>query len=202
MHPSKHIDIFLQRDIGDLNVVVPLFDEFPVSPRNNKTGGQQFSLNTVHGEISLPVEQGTVERDGQGYTRVRLMGQTTLSKPGIVEVQPSRILAQMVVGKQRGMLGFSRNEYQLFQAKDSLRTLDVRPLPLRDQPDSFSGAVGESFSISVRANKTVVAVGEPIPLEVEIKGKGNLDGIQLPSFVDLGLDPSIFESQSYKIPKS
>ena len=55
----------------------------------------------------------------------------------------------MVVGKQRGMLGFSRNEYRLFQAKDTVRTLDVRPLPLRDQPDSFQ-PVGESFSISVR----------------------------------------------------
>ena len=35
-----NIDIFLQRDIGDLNVVVPLFDEFPVSPRTNTSGGQ------------------------------------------------------------------------------------------------------------------------------------------------------------------
>ena len=44
-------------------------------------------------QISLPVQQETVERDGEGYTRVRLMGETTLSNPGIIEVQPSRIPA-------------------------------------------------------------------------------------------------------------
>jgi len=138
--------------------------------------------------------QDRVRKGNQEYTRVRMMGEATLTQAGNIEVPPSKILAQMVVGQQRGMMGFSRNQYQLFQAKDTEKTLDVRPLPLKDKPDSFSGAVGEAFSMKVSANKTVVAVGEPIPLELELRGKGNLDGIRLPDFESLGLDERIFET--------
>ncbi len=193
-----NIDVYLQRDIGDLSVVVPLFDEFPVQPLDVDTVTQQFALTTVHGEINLPIVQERVRKGGEEYTRVRMMAETTLNQAGNIEVPPSRILAQMVVGQQRGMLGFSRNQYQLFQAKDRKKTLEVRPLPLKNKPESFSGAVGEAFSMSVRANKTVVAVGEPIPLEVEVRGKGNLDGIQLPGFEDLGLDERIFETPTQR----
>ena len=189
-----NIDVYLQRDIGDLNVVVPLFDEFPVQPSSAVNGSQEFTLTTVHGDINLPVLQERVRKGNQEYTRVRMLGETTLTKAGNIEVPPSKILAQMVVGQQRGMLGFSRNQYQLFQAKDTAKTLNVKPLPLKDKPDSFSGAVGEAFSMRVSANKTVVAVGEPIPLEVELRGKGNLEGIRLPDFESLGLDERIFET--------
>ena len=48
--------------------------------------------------------------------------------------------------------------------------------------------------MKVSANKTVVAVGEPIPLEAELRGKGNLEGIRLPDFESLGLDERIFET--------
>lgn len=191
-----NVDVYLQRDIGDLTVVVPLFDEFPIHPVSTTNASQEFTLTTVHGDINLPVVQDRVRKGNQEYTRVRLMGETTLTKAGNIDVPPSKILAQMVVGQQRGMLGFSRNQYQLFQAKDTQKTLDVRPLPLKDKPESFSGAVGKSFSMKVTANKTVVAVGEPIPLELEIRGKGNLDGIRLPDFEELGLDERIFETPS------
>ena len=189
-----NIDVYLQRDIGDLSVVVPLFDEFPVQPNSSVKGTQEFTLTTVHGDINLPVVQERVRKDNKEYTRVRLMGETTLTKAGNITVPPSKILAQMVVGQQRGMLGFSRNQYQLFQATDIQKSLEVRPLPLKDKPESFSGAVGESFSMKLTANKTVVAVGEPIPLELEIRGKGNLEGIRLPDFEALGLDERVFET--------
>ena len=189
-----NIDVYLQRDIGDLSVVVPLFDEFPVQPFETDSTTQQFTLTTVHGEMNLPIVQERVRRGNQEYTRVRMMAETTLTKAGNIEVPPSRILANMVVGEQRGRLGFSRNQYQLFQAKDTKKTLEVRPLPLKGKPESFSGAVGESFSMVVRANKTVVTVGEPIPIEVEVRGNGTLDGIQLPNFESLGLDERVFET--------
>ena len=193
-----NVDVYLQRDIGDLNVVVPLFDELPIKPASNVTAQQEFALTTVHGDVNLPIVQERVRKNNQDYTRVRMMAEATLTKPGNIDVPSSKILAQMVVGQQRGMMGFARNQYQLFQAKDTPKTLDIRPLPLKDKPDSFSGAVGEAFSMKATANKTVVAVGEPIPIELEIRGKGNLDGIQLPDFEAMGFDERIFETPSQK----
>jgi hypothetical protein len=191
-----NVDLFIQRDLADLNIVVPLFDLFPVQPAQADGVTQQHQMSTKNGVLTLPVVQDIIDKDGQGYTRIRMMAETTLNQSGKVTVPPARVLANMVVGQQRGFMGFSQNRYQLFQAKDQVRTLDVRPLPLKDRPDSFSGAVGESFSIQARANKTVVAVGEPIPIELEIRGKGSLDGLQLPDFMALGLDPKQVETPS------
>lgn len=191
-----NVDLFIQRDLADLNIVVPLFDLFPVQAAQADGVTQQHQLSTKNGVLTLPVLQDVIEKDGQGYTRIRMMAETTLTQSGKITVQPARVLANMVVGQQRGFMGFSQNRYQLFQAKDQVRVLDVRPLPLKNRPDSFSGAVGESFSIQARANKTVVAVGEPIPIELEIRGKGTLDGLQLPDFLALGLDPKQVETPS------
>ena len=193
-----YVDVYLQRDIGDLNVVVPLFDELPVQPASDVTAQQEFVLTTVHGDVKLPIVQERVRKDNQEYTRVRMMAEATLTRPGNIDVDPSKILAQMVVGQQRGMMGFARNQYQLFQAKDAPKRLDIRPLPLQGKPEAFSDAVGEAFSMKTIAKKTVVAVGEPIPIEIEIRGKGNLDGIQLPDFEAMGFDERIFETPSQK----
>ena len=77
-----NIDIYLQRDIGDLSVVVPLFDEFPVQPNSSIQGTQEFTLTTVHGDINLPLVQERVRKNNKEYTRVRLMAETTLTNSG------------------------------------------------------------------------------------------------------------------------
>src|ERR1051326_4032954 len=57
--------------------------------------------------------------------------------------------------------------------------IHVLPLPTQDVPANFNGAVG-SYSLTVSAGPTNLAVGDPITLKVQLQGQGMLDAIALP----------------------
>ena len=58
-------------------------------------------------------------------------------------------------------------------------TLTVLPLPKDNVPANFNGAVG-SFSLTLSAGPTNVAVGDPITVKVQISGQGAFDALTLP----------------------
>ena len=53
------------------------------------------------------------------------------------------------------------------------KNIIVKPLPLKNKPVNFSGAVGQ-FNLNVTSSKKELAVSEALELKLEIKGKGNL----------------------------
>jgi hypothetical protein len=61
----------------------------------------------------------------------------------------------------------------------------VLPLPSENQPDTFTGAVGD-FDFEVTAKPVEVEVGEPITLTMEISGTGNFDRVEAPVFPENG----------------
>jgi len=63
------------------------------------------------------------------------------------------------------------------------QAMRVLPLPNQNVPASFNGAVG-TFSLTVTAGPTNLAVGDPITLKVQIQGQGLLDGVLLPAQPD------------------
>ena len=58
--------------------------------------------------------------------------------------------------------------------------LDVKPLPVTDRPEDFSGAVGK-YQMTVEANPKKVKVGDPVTLKMRITGTGNFDRVNAPS---------------------
>lgn len=59
------------------------------------------------------------------------------------------------------------------------QTINVKPLPEKGKPASFSGAVGQ-FTFKVKPSKTILKAGESLDLEVSVSGKGNLKLFTLP----------------------
>ncbi|WP_430429633.1 BatD family protein [Maribacter litoralis] len=59
------------------------------------------------------------------------------------------------------------------------RTINVKPLPLENQPADFNGAVGD-FDFSVTTSKTSLNASESLQATVEVSGKGNLKLFKLP----------------------
>jgi hypothetical protein len=57
----------------------------------------------------------------------------------------------------------------------------VLPLPSENQPDNFTGAIGD-FDLKVAATPLEVEIGEPITLTMEISGTGNFDRVEPPVF--------------------
>ncbi|MGZ0657440.1 BatD family protein [Coraliomargarita sp. W4R72] len=58
--------------------------------------------------------------------------------------------------------------------------VEVLSLPAANQPDSFTGAIGD-FSIKVSTDRESTQAGEPIMLSVEISGSGNFNRINGPT---------------------
>ncbi len=58
-------------------------------------------------------------------------------------------------------------------------TLQSVPLPAANKPPGFNGAVG-SYSLSVSAAPTNIAVGDPLTVTVQIAGRGAVDSLTLP----------------------
>ena len=185
-----YVDLYLRKDISDQEISVPLFDLFPT--RSTSPEARSLSLLTKFGEVNLPVSQEKVNRKGRQTTRIRLSTITELNQAGSFEIEPAKIFANIAQGQSRGSFGRQRTQYSLFQSSDRTRKIEVKPLPLLHRPKSFSGAVGEGFVLKVSASRTVVGLGEPISVQFQLKGNGDLDGIRLPKLKTMGLDDRIF----------
>ncbi|MDB5227174.1 MAG: hypothetical protein JWN78_1367 [Bacteroidota bacterium] len=103
-------------------------------------------------------------------------------------------IADLMVYVQMGF--FQVPDYRQFEFKSKSNTvnINVKPLPEKNKPATFSGAVGK-FSFNAKYDKTKVKVGEPVSLKVVYTGTGNLKSITPPKLQF----PEEFEAYEPKI---
>ncbi len=131
---------------------------------------QEPKLETLNG-----VQYQTLE-----VKRITLFPQKT----GNISIEPMELSANI-------FLGYESYDYAF---KSNAITLDIKPLPEKNKPATFSGAVGK-FSFTAKYDKTKCKVGEPISLKVTYKGTGNFKLITPPKLVF----PEEFEAYEPKI---
>jgi hypothetical protein len=73
------------------------------------------------------------------------------------------------------------------------RTINVKALPLENQPTYFNGAVGD-FEFSVTTSKSSLNASESLQAVVEVTGKGNLKLFKLPE-LDLPSSLEVYEPE-------
>lgn len=69
--------------------------------------------------------------------------------------------------------------------------IEVLPLPQQGRPAEFTGAVGR-FQLSVAAQPTQVAAGDPVTLRVLVEGEGNMAAVQ-PLQVDAAAGVKLYD---------
>ena len=69
--------------------------------------------------------------------------------------------------------------------------IEVLPLPEQGRPAEFTGAVGR-FQLSVEAQPTQVAAGDPVTLRVLVEGEGNMAAVQ-PLQVDAAAGVKLYD---------
>ncbi|MCU0364312.1 MAG: BatD family protein [Ignavibacteriaceae bacterium] len=124
------------------------------------------------------------------------------TQTGTLEVTPFELSVPVQIQKQRSgksiwddFFGdpFGRSEIYEFNAKSNVVKIDVQPLP-DGQPEMFKGAVG-NYTFNANLNNTTVKSNEPLTLNINISGTGNIKLIDLP---ELNL-PNGFEKYEPKI---
>lgn len=110
----------------------------------------------------------------------------TPAKTGMLSLGPAECALVLRLRKQsdpddpvRSVFG-SGVELQPAAILSPIEPIEVFELPKMNQPEIFTGAVG-NYSLSVSASPTDVNVGDPITVKIQIAGEGALNALTLPS---------------------
>ena len=214
-YPGQRVPVTIEwwyaGDLSELrNLIVrsPLFDQFTFidepARRGSGPAGTPTRQNTV---LPLSTAKGTIKveakvlkrvLDGRQFLVIAAQRLLAVDRPGKHEVGAITANVEKVVRWGRDFWG-DRVPIETTQARamGRVQQLVIKPLPLERAPPSFGGAVGRGFTIGVKADRSVVNVGDPITLSVTLRGEGNLETAALPplSTVDSGLD-----AESFRLP--
>jgi hypothetical protein len=163
-----------------------LYSRFPISGINLESlpsfnGFWSQDIRSVYDQIELSREQ----IDGVLYQTAEL--QQTLLYPqrsGVLSIDPLKMLVSVQTKSRRSRSVFEQMfggsyEYQEIIAQSDPIKVKVQPLPTKNKPATFSGAVG-AFTMKMTANKDSVLTNEAINVKVVIEGNGNLPLISAP----------------------
>ena len=120
-----------------------------------------------------------------GRLQAEMSWQVLAVTPGSLRLAGPQLRYAYATEFERSLLGGRRPKNRLEgSAEDAAVTLEILPLPLSNRPEDFGGAVGH-FELEVQANRTQVAVGESVVVELRITGDGDLAGFTAPDYGQL-----------------
>jgi hypothetical protein len=122
---------------------------------------------------------------GRVYTIIPLAVPLTAVRTGPLTLGPFTANAVVVLpsGNQDGdpvfRQFFNQGEQQQVALATEPVSVESLPLPEKNRPANFGGAVG-SFRMTATAGPATLTVGDPITVRVQISGHGSLDAVTLP----------------------
>jgi len=171
---------------------VPLFDEtdtfrFLDVP---DAGSTDVKIQTAEGELDLKGDAQTTTISGEEALVVSIRRIAVPLREGPLSIPPTTLDVEEGTRFRRDLFGSRQATHvRKWRATDQPRDFVVKRIPADRTPPSFAGAVGSGFSLRVTADRTVVQVGEPIALTIELRGDGNLESASLPPLDARGLLP-------------
>ncbi len=201
VYPGQRVPVKVQwwyagnlNEVRDLTFRSSVFSQFTFLTDPLNRDDTFLPVETEKGAIRLKARMEKRKLDGREYTVVTATPRLVVNQPGEYEIRPLTATMNRVTRWRRGVFGRREPASMVrLRAVDKPRKLVIRPLPLDQAPASFAGAIGRGFSFKVEADRTVVRVGDPITLTIQLRGEGSLDSAALPPLsADGGLDPKRF----------
>lgn len=153
------------------------------------------TLNVISkaGRTEYPASLRRESREGEAFFVMTIGRTVTPLRAGSWTIDPARIVIEEAVAWQRNIFGARvATRTRQVQALSEQLKLQVQAPPGNGRPRSFTGIVGQGFSLKVTAERSIVNAGDPIRLTVEVRGDGALDALSLPNFEDFGLPAKQF----------
>ena len=152
-------------------------------------GNFEFTSQDADGFILGKSAQGGKSRARVGnhvYTVIPLTYALTVTKSGPLTLGPFTANAVVVVPSENQSGGdpffrqiFNQGEQKQVSLATEMVKIQSLPLPDRNKPANFSGAIG-NFTLAVSVGPTNVTVGDPVTVHVQISGHGSFDSVTLP----------------------
>jgi tetratricopeptide (TPR) repeat protein len=143
----------------------------PDLQRNGITAWR-FQSSSMRGEVNLL---------GKPYYSVAYPSTLTATRPGNVGISQATV---RLVTSQVILDGFQRRVAEEVNLTVPDLKLDAQPLP-PGAPQGFENAVGD-FRLEISTSTTEVQEGDPIAVDIVVRGSGNLDTVRPPRPVDTG----------------
>jgi len=184
----------LQENLHQYGLRAPFFgltETFQFLDPPDVAGTTRIEIRTPTGAIALMGHASERKRAGEKYLVVEVRRIAVPLRTGNLDIPAASLDVEEGVRFRRDLFGGRRpTQIRKWRAVDRARRLVVKQIPADSTPASFAGAVGSGFSLTVSADRTVVKVGEPIALEFELRGDGNLETAALPRLDSPGLLPA------------
>lgn len=159
--------------------------------RNRRTGFGPFPEPENANVVPLTLDDGSKV----SYFEYHTSADVRLERVGPVDFEGLTLGMEYPTRLNRDVFGRLRlADSQTLVIRPKIIAPDVQPLPVAGRPAGFNGAVGK-FSLNVRPDSTIVRVGDPIALTIEITGDGPLDTLAGPI---LGAQPKL--AADFRIP--
>ncbi len=137
-----------------------------------KLNGEWFDVHTIRKLQLYPLEAGTFTIDP-----MELANKVEFSR-SIINKKNEQEITENMHGDNEDEHNANTEVYEMNIKSDPV-TINVKPLPRKNQVDTFAGAVG-NFSITVFAEKDSLLKNEEGSLTVDIKGAGNFQRVNAP----------------------
>ncbi|MFB3118785.1 MAG: BatD family protein [Myxococcota bacterium] len=195
----------LKENLHQYTLRVPFFsltETFQFLEAPGAAGTTKVEIQTPSGPLSMMGSAREERRDGEVYLIIEVRRIAVPLRAGSLEIPPATLDVEEGVRFRRDLFGGRRpTQIRKWRSTDRARRLFVKQIPSNRTPESFAGAVGSGFSLTVSADRTVVKVGEPIALHFELRGDGNLETAALPRLDAEGLlPPTSFRVAAGEIP--
>ncbi len=182
----------VRENLNRYTLRVPLFDQtdtfrFLDVP---DAGTTDIKIQTAAGELELKADAQVATVGGEEALVVSIRRIAVPLRDGPLDIPASILDVEEGTRFRRDLFGGRKATHvRKWRAVDRARRFVVKRVPADRTPPSYAGAVGTGFSLKVTADRTVVQVGEPIALSIELRGDGNLESASLPPLDARGLLP-------------
>ncbi len=196
--PQSTLDdkLFLTMKVGKdksyLNEIIPVTITLYIG--NLSVSGIQFPKFNHDGFSAEPFGQPKQYKkhlEGVVYNVFEFNTSLFGTRAGDLKLGPATLNANLVIQRQRNRSGFTdpfdgffgRYETEQIELSTDENLITVLPLPEKNKPADFRGAIG-NFNISVSVSPSVVKAGDPVTLKSIVTGKGNFATVTGPIIIN------------------
>ena len=202
---------YLGKDVENATFNLPLLQDEAFTfadPKVDQSPGKQY-FQIQAGNTRLLAEKGTGVYDGRHFTTLSFSKVLFAKSPGTFHTPEATVSCKALVGfarRQQGRTPFDnffdddffnpakRGLFKTFVSRAAPVTLTVKALPEVGKPPGFFGLIGR-FQVDASASPTQVNIGDPITLQLSLRGPDYLDNVEIPSLAEI---PEL--QKDFKIP--
>ncbi len=185
-------------EIREYNFGFPLLESGVSLDLVTKQDGKR-KVNLSFGNYQIPFIPGRKVKNGEEWKVLTQEFSFFPAQIGRFTIEPATIAAKVQRGSdyQRDFFGRVVQVPKLIRqfTESSSVVLDILPLPLKNKPLNFSGAVGQ-YSVELDSQFDTAQVGELFTLTLILNGTGQLEQVAISSLEKLAPDFTIVKNWS------